>query len=245
MESAPCISQIATLLADPKRSAMLWALMDGSSRPSEELALLVGLSTPSASAHLARLTAGGLLRIEARGRKRFFRMATPEVGAAVEALASASIASVSVLSRGLSVRLSPYRVVPLAPTALWRARLCHDHLGGELAAVLYQQMLDTGWVDCQDLRLEVTPLGVRQLEARGIFVQALARHHRAAVACACSDWSERRFHLSGALGAGLLRLFMQSGWLALANESRALQISAAGLRGIEGFVVQTPLKIAN
>ena len=80
MEHAPCISQIATLLADPKRSAMMWALMDGSARQTEELALLAGLSPSSASAHLGRLSAGGLLKVEVRGRKRFFRLAAPEVG---------------------------------------------------------------------------------------------------------------------------------------------------------------------
>ena len=83
MEHAPCISQIATLLADPKRSAMMWALMDGSARHTEELALMTGLSPSSASAHLGRLSAGGLLKVEARGRKRFFRLTAPEVGAAI------------------------------------------------------------------------------------------------------------------------------------------------------------------
>gem|GEM_PF-7071172 len=91
MEYAPCISQVAMLLADPKRSAMIWALMDGTARPADELALLAGVSTSSAGAHLARLATGGLLKQEARGRKRFFRLAAPEVGAAVEALASASL----------------------------------------------------------------------------------------------------------------------------------------------------------
>ena len=93
MEHAPCISQIATLLADPKRSAMMWALMDGTARQSEDLALLAGVSPSSASAHLGRLSAGGLLKVEIRGRKRFFRLAAPEVAAAIEALASATIAS--------------------------------------------------------------------------------------------------------------------------------------------------------
>ncbi|NVZ77371.1 helix-turn-helix transcriptional regulator, partial [Pseudomonas gingeri] len=79
MEYAPCISQIAALLADPKRSAMMWALLDGSARSADELALLAGLSLSSASAHLARLSGGGLLRLEARGRKRFFRLAAPEI----------------------------------------------------------------------------------------------------------------------------------------------------------------------
>ncbi|MCF8997951.1 helix-turn-helix domain-containing protein, partial [Pseudomonas carnis] len=88
MGAAPCISQIASLLAEPKRTAMLWALMDGSAKTSEELATLAGLSPASANAHLARLSGSGLLRIEARRGQRLFRVAAADVSAAIDALAS-------------------------------------------------------------------------------------------------------------------------------------------------------------
>lgn len=93
MEQAPCISQIASLLAEPKRTAMLWALMDGSAKSSQELATLTGLSPASANAHLARLTGGGLLRVEARRGKRLFRVAAADVSTAIDALASTTMAS--------------------------------------------------------------------------------------------------------------------------------------------------------
>jgi DNA-binding transcriptional ArsR family regulator len=243
MEHAPCISQIATLLADPKRSAMMWALMDGTARQAEELALLAGLSPSSANAHLGRLSAGGLVKVEIRGRKRFFRLAAPEIGAAVDALASATLASMprqvpEVFKRSLM----PNRTPP-APASLMRARLCDDHLGGTLAADLYQRLLEAGWLEQLEHRLVVTHKGASQLAGRGLFIQALA-HRETRMACACLDWSERRPHLGGALGAALLQLFMQSGWLSLPNDSRALQVTALGQQEIHRFARQEALEMA-
>ncbi|MGV8920851.1 MAG: ArsR/SmtB family transcription factor [Pseudomonas sp.] len=226
MEYAPCISQIATLLADPKRSAMIWALMDGTARASDELALLAGLSTSSAGAHLSRLATGGLIKLEARGRKRFFRLAAPEVGAAVEALASASLIRPDHVSKSIA------QPVPLnPPLPLRRARVCYDHLGGELAAELYERLLDAGWIEQQEQRVEVTSKGVTQFAECGIYVPALAQRKRQTV-CACPDWSERKPHLGGALGAGLLQMFIQLGWLRTTEESTALQVSTNGQRQI-------------
>jgi DNA-binding transcriptional ArsR family regulator len=247
MEYAPCISQIATLLADPKRSAMMWALMDGTARQSEELALLAGLSPSSASAHLARLSAGGLLKVEARGRKRFFRLAAPEVGAAVEALASASIASAPLAAPNVfkrSIFPAKSQTPASSSSSLRKARICHDHLGGEIAADLYQRLLDAGWIEQSHQRIVVTQKGASQLATRGIFIQALAQRDTP-MACSCPDWSERRPHLGGALGAGLLQLFMQSGWLNLPGESRALQITAAGQHEIAGFAKVTEMELVN
>jgi DNA-binding transcriptional ArsR family regulator len=243
MEHAPCISQIATLLADPKRSAMMWALMDGSARHTEELALMTGVSPSSASAHLGRLSAGGLLKVEARGRKRFFRLTAPEVGAAIEALASATLASAPQDIPDIFKRTAPLAKPRPTGSSLLRARLCDNHLGGTLAADLYQRLLEAGWIEQFDQRVTVTLKGATQLEARGVFIQALA-HRNGKVACACPDWSERRPHLGGALGAALLQLFMQSGWLSLPMDSRALQLTPAGQREIHRFAKQTELEMA-
>ncbi|RMO78724.1 ArsR/SmtB family transcription factor [Pseudomonas syringae group genomosp. 3] len=223
MEYGPGISQIATLLADPKRSAMLWALMDGTARPADELAILAGVSAASAGAHLARLTSGGLLRQEARGRKRFFRLAAPEVGAAVEALACASVASADQINRRFA------QPMPLLP--LRRARVCSDHLGGEIAAELYQRLLEAGWIERHEKRIEVTSRGVALFAERGIYIPALAQRKRETV-CACPKWNDRSPHLGGALGAGLLQLFIQMGWLRTTEESSTLQVSSSGQREI-------------
>ena len=243
MEHAPCISQIATLLADPKRSAMMWSLMDGAARQAEELALLARLSPSSASAHLGRLAAGGLLKVETRGRKRFFRLAAPEVGAAIEALASATIASTPRDIPDVFKRTTPIPKRQAAPSSLLRARLCDDHLGGTLAADLYQRLLDAGWIEQFDHRVSITHKGATQLATRGVFVQALA-HSTSRAACACPDWSERRPHMGGSLGAALLQLFMQTGWLTLPNDSRALHITATGQREIQRFAQEAELEMA-
>lgn len=243
MEHAPCISQIASLLADPKRSAMMWALMDGSARQTEELALLARLSPSSASAHLGRLSAGGLLKVETRGRKRFYRLATPEVGAAIEALASATLASNPHDIPDIFKRNSPIAEPKRTRSPLLRARLCDDHLGGTLAADLYQRLLDAGWIEQFDQRVTITLKGSTELAARGVFIQALA-HRNGRAACACPDWSERRPHMGGSLGAALLQLFMQSGWLNLPNDSHALQLTAAGQREIDRFAKETELEMA-
>lgn len=224
MEYAPCVSHIATLLADPKRSAMIWALMDGTARPANELALLAGLTTSSAGAHLARLATGGLVKQEVRGRKRFFRLAGPQVAAALHALASASQVSATEINRYVA---QPMPVMPLR-----QAQICCDHLGGEMAAELYQRLLGAGWIEQQEQRVEVTSVGIAKFAERGIYIPALALRQRETV-CACADRDERSAHLGGALGAGLLQLFIQMGWLRATEESNTLQVSSSGQREID------------
>ncbi|AIL63820.1 ArsR/SmtB family transcription factor [Pseudomonas alkylphenolica] len=235
MKPVTSISQIASLLADPKRSAMLWALIDGMARPSDELADITGLTLSSACAHLARLSASGLLKLEPRGRKRYFRLAGPEVGAAVEALASVQVTTREMLAAREDVGI---------PLSMRRARLCGDHLGGELAADLYQRLFDAGWLEGLEQQIEVTPEGRTQFASHGIFIEALARYqHRRFSSCrCCSEWSDHRPHLGGALGSSLLKLFMQSGWIRESETSRRLQISAAGLHQINRIAQPLTLK---
>ena len=224
MKYAPCISHIATLLADPKRSAMIWALMDGTARSANDLALQAGLTTSSAGAHLARLASGGLLKQEVRGRKRFFRLAGPQVAAALQALACASVVSADQVSRNVAQ--------PLPNLPLREARICCDHLGGDLATELYQRLLGAGWIEQLEQRVEVTSVGMAKFAERGIYVPALALRQRETV-CTCADLSELTPHLGGALGAGLLQLFIQMGWLRATEESTTLQVSSSGQREID------------
>jgi len=228
MQPIASISQIASLMADPKRSAMLWALIDGMARPSEELAMMTGLTPSSACAHLARLSAGGLLKREARGRKRYFRLAAPEIGTAVEALASVTIPE-------CERKVQPAQRILGVPLALRRARLCRDHLGGEVAAELLQRLLDAQWLQQHDQQLEITLLGREQLALQGIFIDALApRDSRLCSLCMCNgEAQDRRPHLGGALGSSLLKLFVQSGWLRVSDGSRVAHLTASGARGIQ------------
>jgi DNA-binding transcriptional ArsR family regulator len=226
MEYAPGISQIATLLADPKRSAMLWALIDGGTRGAEELARLVGVTPSSASAHLARLSSAGLLKFEARGRKRFFRLAAPEVGAAVEALVSVS---------RVRVGRSHNEPLPRATADMRRACHCGEHLGGELAGQLYQRMLAAQWLQPRGSLIDITHKGALGLAAIGIYSQGFAARGGLQV---CEGWDGEHPHAGGALGASLMTLFMQSGWLRAREGSRALQVTVAGLRAIRNLASQ-------
>ncbi|WP_442109979.1 ArsR/SmtB family transcription factor [Pseudomonas sp. NUPR-001] len=235
MKPVTSISQIASLLADPKRSAMLWALIDGVARPSDELADMAGLTPSSACAHLAKLSASGLLKLEPRGRKRYFRLAGPEVGAAVEALASVRVITREAQAPGVNDGI---------PLSMRRARLCGDHLGGELAADLYQRLFDAGWLEGTDQQIEATHEGRAQLARYGIFIESLARHQgKSFTSCrCCSEWSDHRPHLGGALGSSLLKLFMQSGWIRESETSRRLHINAAGLHQINRIAYPMALK---
>lgn len=225
MKAVCSISQIAGLMAEPKRSAMLWALINGSARHADELASMTGVTPSSACAHLSLLSSAGLLRLEARGRKRYFRLATPEVVAAVEALASVELGR-----RGESrTSVKPLQV----PLSLRRARRCGDHLGGEIAADLYRRMVCAGWLEGNQLHPSVSAEGCAQLGQLGVYIEALAPRQRGRCEiCHCSEWSDTSAHLGGAVGHALLRLFLQSGWIREQEGTRTLKISTLGVQEI-------------
>lgn len=225
MKAVSSISQIASLMADPKRSAMLWALIDGVARPAEELAAMTGLTASSVCAHLSLLSTGGLVRPETRGRKRYFRLATPEVGMAVEAMASVRIGD----APGKPVQRLPLDI----PVSMRQARRCGEHLGGKLAADLYDRLVLANWLEGQEPQQRVGLEGRQQMAAIGVFIDALAPGaQRDCVICHCCEWSDQRPHLGGSLGQAFFKLFMQSGWIREHEQSRALRISAFGLQQI-------------
>ncbi|WP_369988232.1 ArsR/SmtB family transcription factor [Pseudomonas xanthosomatis] len=235
MNAVNSITQVASMMADRKRSAMLWALIDGIPRAADELAVTTGLSTSSACMHLSLLATAGLLRIEVRGRKRHFRLATPEVGAAVEALASIQLESRTGERQGTPLQI---------PLSMRKARMCSDHLGGELAAELLQRMLAAGWLDGDPQRPSVTPEGKAQLEALGVFIDAMALApglQRGHAICHCSEWSDQGPHLGGSLGHALLKLFVQSGWVQEQDGGRALRVPPVGVRLI-GAIARPPAR---
>ena len=223
----PGLSRIAALLADPGRASMLWALMDGSARPAGELTLIAGLSPSAASGHLARMTEGGLLALEVRGRHRYYRIATAEVAATVEALANLAQASAP---QRTSAR--PARTVPLD---LRYARTCYDHMAGELAVRVFDGLLAKGWLVEREGIVETTAAGDDALRHWGIDL-AGQRARRRRFACTCLDWSERRAHLGGALGAALLEHWCDRGCVERAEKPRVLRVTPAGRRYFEAML---------
>lgn len=225
----PGLSRIGALLADPGRAAMLWALMDGSARPAGELTLIAGLSPSAASAHLARLTDGGLLALEVRGRHRYYRIATADIAAAIEALMN--VAHAAAQQRPAP---KPARTVPLE---MRHARTCYDHMAGEVAVRIFERLVEDGLLVRDGDNLDTTPDGAARLRDWGVDVGAL-RTRRRRFACTCLDWSERRPHLGGALGAALLDSWLAGGWVERASRPRVLRITPAGQREFDALVLR-------
>ncbi|WP_225034005.1 ArsR/SmtB family transcription factor [Paraburkholderia sp. XV] len=223
----PGLSRIGALLADPGRAAMLWALMDGTARPAGELTLIAGLSPSAASAHLARLTDGGLLALEVRGRHRYFRIASAEIASTIEALANVAQAT------------APQRTVPrparTVPVDMRYARTCYDHMAGEVAVRVYERLIDNGLLAVHGDALEATSDGTALLAQWGIDVSQ-QRGRRRRFACTCPDWSERRPHLGGALGAALLDSWSSQGWVERTERPRILRVTPIGHRQFDAFL---------
>ena len=220
MDDASQIPRVAALLADPARAAMLWTLIDGTMRPAGELAFAANVSAPSASAHLAKLVAGGLLVAEAQGRHRYFRIASAEAAALIESMASFGAAR-----RPRSPPPAP--LVRAMPSQFLHARTCYDHLAGEAAVEVLASMLKQRWLVGAGQDFRATRLGQETLAALGIDVDAL-RPARRSLARGCVDLTQRRPHLAGALGAALLQLYVREGWILRAPRSRIVDITPKG-----------------
>ncbi|RAS38187.1 ArsR/SmtB family transcription factor [Paraburkholderia bryophila] len=223
----PGLSRIGALLADPGRAAMLWALMDGSARPAGELTIIAGLSPSAASAHLARLTDGGLLALEVRGRHRYFRIASPDIAASIEALAN--VAQISAPQRSVP---RPARTVPLD---MRYARTCYDHMAGELSVRVLERLVQRGLLTLNGTSLETTGDGAGRFAEWGVDLSA-QKSRRRRFACTCPDWSERRPHLGGALGAALLDSWSAQGWVERTERPRILRVTPSGQRHFDAFL---------
>ncbi|WP_277184070.1 helix-turn-helix transcriptional regulator [Caballeronia sp. BR00000012568055] len=231
----PGLTRIGALLADPGRAAMLWSLMDGTARPAGELTMIAGVSPSAASGHLARLTEGGLLAMEVSGRHRYYRIATPDIAAAIEALAT--------LARASAPQREPERRPSAVPIDMRYARTCYDHLAGELAVRLFDSMLTRNWLTLAPndsekqgaTPLDATPEGAQALTELGIDIKA-QRARRRRFACTCIDWSERRPHLGGALGAAFLEACETHGWIEPTAKRRVLRVTPSGRQHFERFL---------
>lgn len=218
------VTPIAALLADPARSAMLWALSDGRALPAGELAQVARIAAPSASGHLAKLVAGGLVTAERHGRHRYFRLVDSRLTAAMEALAA--------ISPPAHTR-DPKQAH--AARAIRLARTCYDHLAGSIGVQIAQALVRTNALALSGSEYAVTPHTAERLSEIGIdlsAVQAHARLTRRPLVRACLDWSERRYHVAGALGAALAEYFLDQRWVERRHSSRALTITAAGRRAL-------------
>lgn len=220
------IARIASLVGEPARTAMLLELMDGRSLTAHELARAGNVSPQTASRHLAQLVEAGLLRLEPSGRRRYHRLASAEVARLLEGLMQ------------LASRPAPARAVVTGPrdAALRAARTCYDHLAGRLGVAVADRLLEAGAIVFDGEAGSVTDLAAPLLEPLGIEPDAASGTARRPACRPCLDWSERRCHVAGRLGALICSRCLEQGWLRRRAGTRALELTGSGVVALRGWL---------
>jgi DNA-binding transcriptional ArsR family regulator len=229
MKDGPNIANIASIVGERARAEILTSLLSGEAMTATELAMVVKLSKQTVSVHLAKLVAGGLIVVEAQGRHRYFRLADPDVVNLLEALAGVAF-------RSGQVRL---RASPREPM-LRHARVCYDHLAGECGVAALEAMLARGHLENRSA-LKVTESGRAWFGTLGINVNTLQGMKRP-LCRTCLDWSVRRHHLAGALGAALLSTYFANGWAQRVPASRVVKFTRTGEKAFLAHFGRAPLR---
>jgi len=219
MREGPDIARIDSLVGDPARANMLNALMGGTALTASELALEAGVSLPTASSHLSKLMEGGLLTLASQGRHRYYGLAGPQVAGMIEAIT------------GVAEAVGPKRVRPGPRDGAIRiARVCYDHLAGEQAVAMLDRLVEKDILLRDDREIRLGPSASSHFAAMGIDVDAKPRRP---VCRACLDWSVRRSHLAGTLGAAILDKILLEKWARREKDSRAVIFSPLGKQAFE------------
>ncbi len=218
MKDGPNISRIAALLGDAARADALTALMTDRALTATELAAIAGVTKQTMSAHLSKMLEASLVVVEQQGRHRYFRLADEDVGHLLESL------------MGVAFRTGAVRLLssPREP-ALRKARICYDHLAGELGVFAYESLLGNQLLEMSPQGLRPNSAGLRWFKRAGIDTDQAARERRS-FCRPCLDWSERRYHLAGSLGAALLWRVCELGWAKREKATRVVRFTAAGER---------------
>lgn len=214
------VSRIAAAIGELARARILYCLMDGHARTSTELAVVAGVSPSTASVHLHRLTATRLIKVHAQGKHRYYSLENADVATVLEAL--------RVLAGEPRNEFKPN-----TPNRLWAARTCYDHIAGKIGVSLHDRFDALGWLSASakggDKSYQLTSAGSKGFETLGIDIEA-TQSLRRRFAYACLDWSERRPHMGGALGAALLKTALKKRWFSQDLDSRALTVTGTGKR---------------
>jgi len=220
MKDGPNIVGIAALIGDHARAEILTALMTGQALTATELAQVAGVTKQTVSAHLSKLLDAKLLAVENQGRHRYFRLADRDVAQLLESL------------MGVAFRVGAVRVrtSPREP-ALRKARVCYDHLAGDLGVLVYDSLLQRRYLRANGGGPELTAQGERFLAELGIDVRTLEAQRRP-LCRPCLDWSVRRHHLAGSVGAALLERCLTLGWAKRAKGSRVVRFSSGGEKAL-------------
>ncbi len=220
MSTAPQLAEVAALVGDPARANILCALLGGRALTATELAVAAGVSPQTTSGHLGKLFAARLITLMKQGRHRYYRLAGPHVGQMLEGIMNVALAG-------------PPRFQPKSKLddELRRARTCYDHIAGVLGVGLAERLTEREFVVLGDEAGEVTPSGAAFLAKLGIDLSAAGAKRR--VFCRpCLDWTERRSHIGGAVGAALANRCFELKWIERVRDSRALTVTPVGRRGL-------------
>jgi DNA-binding transcriptional ArsR family regulator len=221
MVAAANMVEVAALVGDTARATMLGALMSGQALTSSELAGLAHISRPTASEHLAKMVKARLLSVTQKRRNRYYRIASPLVARMLESIKA--VAALEVPAR--------YQPRSAQDEALRFARTCYDHLAGQLGVAIADALSVREYVVLTEEGGEVTPAGARFLRKFGVQLDSKSKGRR--IFCrACLDWSERRYHIGGFVGAEICRRALELGWVTQRREARAIDVTSAGRRGL-------------
>jgi DNA-binding transcriptional ArsR family regulator len=228
MIAGPIIAEIAALVAEPARATMLSALIDGRAMNASELAFAAHITPQTASTHLAKLTKAGLLAVTRTGRHRYFRLASPSVVAMLEGIVAVALA-----------RRPRFRPLSRQARALDAARICYDHLAGRLSVDLADRLVARAYIVPDGETAALTAAGARFLSGLGVAVPA-PRQRRDSCRL-CLDWTERRPHLAGTLGAAITRRLFDLGWIERMKRGHAVGVTPSGRRRFrEAFGIDAP-----
>jgi DNA-binding transcriptional ArsR family regulator len=224
MITVNALSEVAALMGDPARAAMLQLLMDGRAHTASDLALTAGVTAQTASGHLARMVGANLLAARAQGRNRFYRLASGEVAHAIESL----------------MALAGTRAEPASRTAAWRrdpdlrfCRTCYDHLAGQVGIAVTDSLTQHGHLEPRGAKdWKLTDSGELFCRRLGVDLAGARAAHSRHFARQCLDWSERRPHISGALGSAIADIFFKKGWAERLRRGRTVRLTDSGRRAL-------------
>lgn len=220
MNSNPNLAEVASLIGNPSRAAMLVSLLGGKALPAGDLARAARISPQTASTHLAKMINAGLLIQESYGRHKYFRLANSEVGHALEALQTISPPK-PIRSLRESNQLH----------ALQFARTCYDHLAGKIGVALTDRLVEMNFIEKSGKEFILNAKGKTKLHEFGVTVEKSPKSRRC-FARQCLDWSERRYHLAGSLGASLTRRLFELKWIENLPDGRAVRVTDEGIKGL-------------
>jgi DNA-binding transcriptional ArsR family regulator len=219
MITGPIIAEIAALVGDPARATMVSALLDGRALTASELACAARVTPQTASTHLSKLTEAGVLAVVRDGRHRHFRLASPIVADMIDGIVAVALA-----------KRPRYRPLSRHARALSAARICYDHLAGRLSVDLTDSLVARDYVVLDDDAAEITTAGTRFFTELGIELRPL-RSTRRHLCRLCLDWTERRPHIAGAVGAAITKRCFDLGWIERMKRSHAVIVTPVGRRG--------------